>query len=45
MSLEDRLFIPNTTSYAVVVAHNISKLVKCLENMDSNTSIESSWFK
>jgi hypothetical protein len=44
MDLEDGGFVFSSSSYSVMSGHDISELVKVLENMDSNTSVESSGF-
>jgi hypothetical protein len=43
VDLEDGCFISKTPSNAVMDGHDLSQLVKGLEDMDSNASVESSW--
>jgi hypothetical protein len=45
MSLKDGGFVPLPSSNAIVSTHDISQLIKRLEDVDSNSSIESCWLK
>lgn len=42
MGLEDWLPISHTSTDSIIVTHDISKLIEVLENMDSNTPVETS---
>ena len=42
MGLKYWLSVSNTSSNTIIIAHDISKLVKVLEDMNADTSIESS---
>ena len=42
VGLEDRLPISDTSTNTIIVTHNISELIEVLENVDSNTPIETS---
>jgi len=43
VGLEDRLPISNTSTNSIIVTHDISELIEVLENVYSNTPIETSW--
>lgn len=45
VDLEDGCFVSCTPSNTIVDGHDLSQLVKGLEDMDTNTSVESSWFE
>ena len=45
VSLENRCFVSGTPTNSIMSAHNISQLVKIGENVDTNTTIETSWLK
>ena len=45
MCLEYRGLITHTSAYSIVRGHDLSQLIKGLEDVNSNTSIEPSWLK
>jgi len=40
VGLEDRLPVSNTSANSIVCAHYVPQLIKVLENMDTNASVE-----
>lgn len=45
MCLENGLLIFYSASNSVVLAHDVSKLIEIIEDMDTNAPVKPSWFE